>query len=351
MADGIISKAAILETIGEPLVVDEIEMSSLMCGQVLVRVYATSICGTQLGEIQGYRGEDKYLPHLLGHEGGGVVVEIGPGVTQVKVGDRVVMHWRKGAGIESAYPKYRWGDKVVGGGLVTTFNRHAVVSENRLTPIDNDIPFDIAALMGCAVTTGLGIVNREAKLRTGESIAVLGCGGVGLNVIQGAAMVSAYPIIAIDIHETKLDMAKKFGATYLINSNENYILDKVRKLVGSRDVDVFVECTGQPYSIEMAYKLTAKGGRTIMAGVPEFNRDVTFPSIQKNFLDAKILMSSQGGLTNPTIDIPRYLRLYKEGILKLDNMITHRFPLDKINDGLDIVRSGLAGRCIIEMED
>ena len=185
------ARAAILETLNQPLVIGEIEIPPLDVGQVLVQVGVSGICGAQLNEIQGVKGEDKFLPHLLGHEGGGVVLDVGPGVTQVKKGDHVVMHWRKGAGIQSKTAKYRWNSHVVNAGWVTTFNERAIISENRLTPIPKDVPFDIAALMGCAVTTALGLINNLAQLKIGQSIAVLGCGGVGLNVVLGAAMVAA----------------------------------------------------------------------------------------------------------------------------------------------------------------
>src|SRR5262249_13581836 len=178
-------KAAILETLRAPLVIDEIEIPALQCGQVLAKIHRTSICGAQLGEIDGRKGEDKFLPHLLGHEGGGVVLETGPGVTHVRRGDHVVLHWRKGPGIQASTAKYDWNGRTVNSGWVTTFNEYTVVSENRLTPIPKDVPFEIAALMGCAVTTALGVINNLAQLKIGQSIAVFGCGGVGLNVVQG----------------------------------------------------------------------------------------------------------------------------------------------------------------------
>src|SRR5579859_6561793 len=171
-------RAAILEKSNAPLIVDEIESPSLECGQVLVRIAISGICGAQLGEIAATKGPDKFLPHLLGHEGGGIVEEIGPGVMHVKPGDRVCLHWRKGAGIQSQTPKYKWGGRVVNAGWVTTFSDYAVVSENRVTPIPQDIGFDIAALMGCAVTTALGLINNDAKVKIGQSVAVFGCGGV-----------------------------------------------------------------------------------------------------------------------------------------------------------------------------
>jgi S-(hydroxymethyl)glutathione dehydrogenase/alcohol dehydrogenase len=341
------TRAAILQELNAPLILDEIELPKLDVGQVLVQVHCSGICGAQIGEIAGVKGPDKFLPHLLGHEGGAVVLETGPGVTQVRPGDRVCMHWRKGAGIQAQPAKYGWNGRVVNAGWVTTFNEHAVVSENRLTRIPDGVGFEVAALMGCAVTTGLGIVNNDAQVKIGQSVAVLGCGGVGLNVIQGAAMVAANPVIAVDIHEKKLEMARAFGATHCINSSNADLREEIRKIVGGAGVDVFVENTGLVKLIEQAYELTAPRGRTILVGVPRYDEDITIHSLPLHF--GKVLTGCEGGQTHPTEDIPRYLRLYLEGKLTLDSQITHRFVVEDINEALDTVRKGKAGRCLLTM--
>ncbi|HTP89791.1 MAG TPA: zinc-binding dehydrogenase [Bryobacteraceae bacterium] len=340
-------KAAILEKLRSPLVLDEIDIPALECGQVLAQIQQTGICGAQLGEIDGKKGEDKFLPHLLGHEGGGVVLETGPGVSHVRKGDHVVLHWRKGAGIHARPAKYSWNGRTVNSGWVTTFNECAIVSENRLTPIPKDIPFDVAALMGCAVTTALGLINNLAQLKIGQSIAIFGCGGVGLNVVQGAAMVSADPIIAIDIYDDKLALAAEFGATHLINSGKTDVREEVRKIAGSAGVDVFVENTGLVRLIETAYQLTANAGKTILVGVPKHDEDITIHSLPLHF--GKVLTGCEGGSTDPTNDIPRYLRLYQRGKLQLDRLITHRMPFAEINTALDKVRAGEVGRCVLSM--
>jgi S-(hydroxymethyl)glutathione dehydrogenase/alcohol dehydrogenase len=340
-------KAAILERLNAPLVVDDIEIPPLECGQVLVQIHCSGICGAQLNEISGTKGEDRFLPHLLGHEGGGVVVDIGPGVTQVKPGDHVVLHWRKGAGIHAKTARYRWGDRLVNSGWVTTFSEYSIVSENRVTPISPEIPFEIAALMGCAVTTALGLINNLAQLKIGQSIAVLGCGGVGLNVVQGAAMVSADPIIAIDIYDHKLDTAKSFGATHLINSTKCDLHDEIRKIVGPKGVDVFVENTGDVRLIELAYNLTSSVGRVILVGVPRHDQNINIHSMPLHH--GKVLTGCEGGNTDPTVDIPRYLNLFCKGKLKLESLITHRYPLDRINEALDAFRAGQTGRVIVTM--
>jgi len=341
------TKAAILTELNQPLVVDEIEVPPLDCGQVLVQIHCSGICGAQLGEIAGVKGPDKFLPHLLGHEGGGVVMDVGPGVTHVKKGDQVALHWRKGIGIHAKPAQYRWQGRLVNSGWVTTFSEHSVVSENRVTPIGKDIPFEVAALMGCAVTTGLGLINNDAQVKIGQSVAVLGAGGVGLNVVQGAALAGADPIIAIDLYDHKLELARKYGATHTINSKHADLSQEIVKIAGPTGVDVFVENTGQVRLIELAYKLTAPQGRTILVGVPRHDQDITIHSLPLHF--GKVLTGCEGGHTYPTTDIPRYLRLYQKGKLRLDGQITHRFPLDKVNAALDKVRSGEAGRCIITM--
>jgi S-(hydroxymethyl)glutathione dehydrogenase/alcohol dehydrogenase len=340
-------QAAILETLGAPLVLGRLEAPPLECGQVLVQIHRSGICGAQLNEIAGAKGPDRFLPHLLGHEGGGVVVATGPGVTSVREGDHVVLHWRKGAGIHAKTAKYDWDGRTVNSGWVTTFSEYAVVSENRVTPIPKDVPFEIAALLGCAVTTALGLINNLAELKIGQSIAIFGCGGVGLNVVQGAALVAAQPIIAIDIYDHKLDMAREFGATHLINSTRCDVREEIRKIVGSQGVDVFVENTGMVRLIETAYELTGPKGRTILVGVPRHDQNINIHSLPLHH--GKVLTGCEGGDTDPAVDIPRYVRLYQAGKLKLDRVITHSYPLAEINTALDKVRAGEVGRAILTM--
>lgn len=346
------TRAAILEKLNEPLVIDEIEIPALGVGQVLVEIHKSGICGAQIGEITGAKGEDRFLPHLLGHEGGGIVVDTGPGVKTVKPGARVVCHWRKSNGIESDFPKYKSGARTIGAGLISTFTDYSVISENRLTVIDKDIPFNIAALMGCSVTTALGIINNEAHLKIGQSIAVIGCGGVGLNIIQGAAMVSANPIIAIDMHKDKMLMAEKLGATNLIHSSNigTFAFQSLIEEILPKGVDVFVDCTGIVSMIEAAYNNTAENGLTIMVGQPRYNAHLTIHSMVRNFT-GKRLIDSQGGKTDPTVDIPRYLELYRRGKLQLNGLIKKEYPLEKINEAIEgMIKDDKAGRCMLRMK-
>ncbi len=342
--------AAILVEQKKPLVLDKVSLpEELHFGQVLVKVHYSGICGSQIGEINGVKGEDKYLPHLLGHEGSGEVVSVGYGVTRVKPSDHVVMHWMPGCGIESKPPLYSWKGKLLNAGWITTFNEYSVVSENRLTVIPKDFDLKTAALFGCAVTTGLGVINNKAQLQIGQSILILGAGGVGLNIIQGAAMVSAHPIIAVDLYDAKLNMAKRLGATHVINTKMQDLTDAVHKIVGDNGVDVVVDNTGNPQVIEEGYRLTSSKGRMILVGVLPKDKKVSLNTLALHF--GKTLSGTKGGECRPDLDIPRYIRLCQEGKLKLNEFITDKFPLTGINEAIERLHRGeVIGRCLIEIE-
>jgi len=229
------AQAALLVESKMPLVIDEFELPEVLGpGQVLVKIHYTSICGAQINEIGAVKGPDKYLPHLLGHEASGTVIECGPGVTTVKDDDTVVLHWRPSKGIQCAPPNYTWRGKKLNAGRVTTFNDYAVISENRLTVIPDSTDLQTAPLLGCAVTTALGVINNDAKVAIGELVIVMGTGGVGLNVVQFASMVAAHPIVAVDLLDNKLEMAKQFGATHCVNSSTvDDLKSELLKIVGS----------------------------------------------------------------------------------------------------------------------
>jgi len=344
-------KAAILVEQRKPLVIDEIELpQALEVGQVLVKVHYSGICGSQLGEIDGAKGEDRFLPHLLGHEASATVVEVGPGVKHVKSGDLVVLHWRKGLGIEGAPPKYRWNGKALNAGWIATFNEYAIVAENRMTPIPEGSDVEVASLFGCAVTTGFGVVENNAKVRIGESVVVFGAGGVGLNIVQAAALVGAYPIIAVDLFDNRLSLAKEMGATHLINANDVDAKKETEKIMEGKGLDVFIDNTGQPSIIEMGYQLTTAQGRVILVGVPRKGNDVVIYSLPLHF--GKVLTGSHGGESIPNEDIPRYMSLFHADRIKLKELLTERYALDDINVAIDNMRSGKAsGRCLISCGD
>ena len=342
-------KAAVLVQQKQALVLDELEVPALKYGQVLVRVLCSGICGSQLGEIDGVKGPDKFLPHLLGHEGTGEVLETGEGVKHVKVGDRVVLHWRKGAGIESPTPVYRSASLGrVNAGWVTAFNEMAVISENRVTPIPKDFDPEAGALLGCAVTTAFGVVNNNARVRIGESVVVFGVGGIGLNVVQACALASAHPIIAVDLFDNKLDLAQKLGATHLVNSAQTDAISEISKLLPGGAADVVIENTGNVSVIETAYRLTSARGRLILVGVPQKGQEAHIYTLPLHF--SKTIGGSHGGESQPEVDIPRYVRLCEVGKLAFKMLVSRRCTLNDINEVIADMRHGnIAGRTIVTM--
>jgi len=341
------AKAAILAQSREPIVVDEIALpETLGVGQVLVKVLYSTICGAQLNEIAAAKGPDKFLPHLLGHEASAQVIEIGLGVTTVKPGDTVVLHWRPSQGIQCQPPAYQWRGKKLNAGWVTTFSDYAVVSENRMTVIPPDYNLRDAPLLGCAVTTAAGVINNDANVKIGESVVIFGVGGVGLNVVQFAVLAGANPIVAVDLIDAKLDMAKCRGATHCLNGNAVSDVDaEIRKIVGAKGPDKVIETTGAKSVIELAYNLTHADGTCVLVGVPSEKVSIYTLPIHFN----KVLTGSHGGDAVPHVDIPRLIRLIEAGRLSLEGLITHEFPLDDINSALDVVRGGTAGRVLLRI--
>jgi Zn-dependent alcohol dehydrogenase len=335
-------KAAVLEKIDAPLAIKDVELTELKIGQVLVKVLVSGLCGAQLHEIRGHKGNAKFLPHLMGHEGCGIVQEVGPGVTTVKVGDKVVMHWRPGTGIEAPFPSYILDGKSMSSGKVTTLSEYSIVSENRLTAVPQDTPEDLCAILGCALTTAMGIIDNEVDLKFGESVAVVGCGGVGLNLIQAAALKSACPIYAVDNNLTKKDLCFTAGASVFINSINS--LDE--------KIDVIIDTTGIPEVISDCINKLSNRGRMVLVGQPAPGKMVEVMNAVNLFNGiGQSIKATQGGKTNPAEDIPRYVRMHQEGLLDIKQFVTHRFKLDEVNDAFDLLKSGNAGRIIIEIGD
>lgn len=339
--------AAILVAQRQPLVVDEVEVPALRYGQVLVRILASRICGSQLGEIDGAKGPDKYLPHLLGHEGCGEVLEAGPDVTRVKSGDRVVLHWRPAAGIQAQPTKYQLAGRTVNAGNITTFQNLAVVSENRLTPVPADTDPEIASLLADTLTTGFGAVIRNAKVELGESVVVIGVGGIGLGAVLGAHLSGAHPVIAVDVQDHKLSHARKFGATHVINSQKENLTEAVQRILGG-PADAVFDGTGRPAVIEQAWKFTGPRGRLILIGVMPHDQQFSLNTLPLHF--GKILTGSEGGNSRPDVDIPRYLRMIRDGRFDPRGFVTHRCELIRINDAIATMRSGASVHTMIHFE-
>lgn len=333
-------KAAVLETINKPLSVKNVKTTPLQVGQVLVRVLVSGICGSQLHELKGNKGNSKYLPHLMGHEGCGIVQEVGLGVSTVKVGDKVVMHWRPGAGIESSFPSYVLDGKIISSGKVNTLTEMAIVSENRITAVPQDTPPELCAILGCAITTAMGVIDNEVQLKFGESVAIVGCGGVGLHLIQAAKLKSACSIYAIDANSAKRDLCFTAGATTFANSTNEI----------QETIDVIIDTTGIPKVISDSISKLSGNGRIILVGQPNPGELFEiFNAINLFSGNGQSIKATQGGRTNPSEDIPRYIRMYKKGLLDVNQFVTHRFRLDQVNEAFDTLKSGIAGRIIIEI--
>ncbi len=338
--------AAILVEQKKPLVLDEVGIPPLRFGQVLVEIAATRICGSQLGEIEGVKGPDCWLPHLLGHEGGGTVLEVGPEVTHVKPGDRVVMHWRPGLGLQPKPAVYDWNGKATNAGPITTFQRLSVVAENRLTVVPADTDFELCCLLADTLTTGFGTITNDARVRIGESVVIIGCGGIGLGAVLGASLAGACPVIAVDIVDHKLEKAKQYGATHTINSKTTDFRAAAEEILKGK-ADVVIDGTGNPGVLQEALALTAPKGRCVGIGVMPYDRTISINTLQFHF--GKELTGSEGGSSLPAIDIPRQLRMIQHGRFDPKGMVSHRLKLEEVNDGIARMRSGETIHSIIHL--
>lgn len=291
-------RAAVLEQIGKPLRIVWTIIPVLKSGQVLVRMLTAGICGAQLQEIDGIKGNPEHCPHLLGHEGCGI---------NESNGQKVVVHWRKGTGIDADPPNFGMYSEFdeLKAGLCTTFSEYTIVSENRVTPISNDVPDDFAALLGCCLSTALSVVEKEADIKIGEDVTVIGCGGLGLAMILAARTRTTATITGVDISPYKRKLVEDLGANFSF------------KL---RPAHVIIDTIGNSHLTSCDRYISLQPGGT------------------------------QGGGFNPTEDIPRYVRLWRKGMLRdYPKLITHRISLDQINEGIQLMRDGKAGRVMIEM--
>lgn len=342
------TQSAVLYEIGKPLLIEELLIPELEAGQVLVKIAFSGICHTQLLEAQGKRGEDHYLPHAMGHEASGTVVSVGPNITQVRPDQNVVVSWIKGEGLNAPGPKYaRARDhKLVNAGPVATFTEYAVVSENRCTPISSDVPLRVAALFGCAIPTGAGIIFNQVKPNPQDSIAIFGAGGIGLSTIMAAASAGCENIIAVDISEEKLEFAKKFGAKVGINALEEDAVACIHSQFPG-GVDYAIESSGVQSAMEAAFQsIRTQGGQLIIAGNLPANSTIRVDPMQ--FILGKKICGSVGGNCHLNHDVSRFEELYLKGDFPADSLITQQFPLERVNEALSILHSGTLGRLLLE---
>ncbi len=338
--------AAILVDI-DRIVVDTIELPPLKPGQVLVEIKYSGVCHTQVLEVRGHRGKDLFLPHCLGHEGSGIVIEIGERVEKVKPNDPVILSWIKGSGANVAGSIFDWKGQKVNAGAITTFSRYSIISENRLTPIPKDFPLKEAALLGCAIPTGLGVVLNTAKPRAGESLAVFGCGGIGLCAIRGAAISGCVPIIAIDINPAKLETAKLMGATHIIDASKQDPIEAIQKI---GVLDFAIEASGSPAAMNQALKsVRAQGGAAIVIGNARQGQHLTLDPKELN--QGKRILGTWGGDNNPDIHYPRYCNLIRYGQFNPAPLIGKSYRLTQIEQALADLEQGQVLRPIIDMAE
>ena len=357
------TKAAVCRAFGAPLTIETIELAEPGPGEVLIRTAACAICHSDIFFFDGAWGGE--LPAIYGHEAAGVVEAIGPRVTRLKVGDPVVATLIRNCGfcpactegapvfceevfpLDRATPLHDGAGKPIVHGLRTgAFAEHMVVEQSQAIAIPKDMPLDSAALIACGVLTGLGAVVNTAGVKPGSSVVVIGCGGVGLNSIQGARIAGASPIIAVDVEAAKLAAAREFGATETVNARGEDVGARVTALTGGRKADWVFVTVGVKGAAEQGVSLMKRNGATVLVGMPPSGVTAT---IDPGWLaaDGQRILGSKMGSARPAIDVPRIVQLYREGHLKLDQLISGRYRLESINEALASSRSGAALRNVI----
>lgn len=338
--------AAILEATGEPLRLRTLELPQLRAGQVLVEIAWSGVCGSQLLEVDGGRGEDGYLPHGLGHEGSGTALATGEGVTRVAAGDRVVLTWIKGEGADVPGTVYESAEGPVNSGAVITFAHHAVVSENRVVRAP-DLSLREAALLGCALPTGAGAVLNTGGAAAGDTVVVIGVGGVGLAAVIGAGLADADRIIAVDVHQPALDRARSLGATDLVDASQGDLLDALLALTEGRGGDVVVEAAGRVQTMEAGFRATRLGGVCVIAGNPVAGSRISIDPM--DLIRGRRIVGSWGGDAVMSRDLPRLADALTSGRFPVGALIGGEFALSEVNDALEALRRGTPGRMMLDM--
>lgn len=357
-------KAAVLYQVKTPLTIQEFDLPDVGLDQVRVRLVASGVCHSDWHVIKGDWPHIP-VPTILGHEGAGVVEETGSAVTGVKKGDHVVLSWKRNCGVcemcQKGYPNLcdalpdtrslprfpatdHTMNKMLGLG---TFSTHTIVPEEVVIPIDKDVPLQQAALVGCGVMTGVGAVINTAQVEAGASVAVFGCGGVGLNVIQGAALVGANPIIAVDIHASKLELAKLFGATHTVDASQEDPVARIQAITGPGAHYAFeaIGLAAEPFL--QAIQCTRKRGVTVFVGHAPFHTPIQMDA--RILMPEKMVIGSMYGTARPRVDFPRLIGLYKAGRLKLDELVTRVYPLARVNDAFDALAKGEVARSVLDL--
>jgi S-(hydroxymethyl)glutathione dehydrogenase/alcohol dehydrogenase len=330
------------------LAIRTLKIPNLEVGQVLVKISHSGVCHSQLMEIQGLRGEDKHLPHLLGHEGVGIVLEIGSGVTKVKVGDEVIIGWIKASGISSRNPVFYDENGIrINAGLATTFSEITIVSENRVYLKPAFLSDKIAVLFGCALLTGAGMVFNELTPRVDQSVLVLGLGGVGMSALLATLTINPDMIIAADISKDKRDKAKDLGIKYVLDPSRSSFIQEVKDITKG-GVNLSYECAGSTESIEKAFAcLKEVDGHLIFASHPKYGDKIEIDPF--DLIKGKTIRGSWGGGADPERDIPKIAKHMLKSSVNLETLIGKDFSLEHINTAIDELAQGNYARPIILM--
>src|SRR5579864_5859885 len=360
-------KAAVAYEANAPLRLEEVELGTPGSREVLVKLMASGVCHSDWHILKGEWGIALF-PAILGHEGAGIVEAVGSEVTRLKPGDHVILSWRTSCGIcemcqrgypalclasptSASKPKLASTQQVLGAAAgLGTFAGYALVPEIAAVVIDKEVPFAQAALLGCGVMTGVGAAINTAQVRPGSACAVFGCGGVGLNVIQGCAIAGADMIIAVDMLDNKLEMSRTFGSTHLVNASKGDPVQQILDLTGGLGVHYAFEAIGLvPEPFVQSVLCTRKRGVTTWVGHAPLNTPVTIDA--RALMPEKTIRASMYGSARPHIDFPRLLNLYRDGKLKLDELITRRFPLADVNEAFEVLKQGQVARSVLDLQN
>ncbi|MGH8973521.1 MAG: Zn-dependent alcohol dehydrogenase [Acidimicrobiia bacterium] len=364
-------RAAVLTGIGTPLELrDDVEVEAPRAGEVKIRVAASGVCHSDLSVQNGTLMSP--LPCVLGHEGAGEIVEVGEGVTRVAVGDHVVLSWIPQCGecffclrgqrhlCEKGSIGAITGGMLDGTTRLTsqggplfqmagtgTFSEYVVMPDIGVVKIDPDVDLRVAALIGCGVLTGVGAALNTSRITEGDTVAVIGCGGVGLNVIQGARVAGAAEVIAVDTAPVKLDMAKTFGATAGVDASATNAVSGVMDATAQRGADVVFEVVGSGPTIEQAVIMTRRGGQTVLVGVPRMDVMLNVPAFIGMLVAEKTISGCWYGSSDVTRDVPRIVNLWREGRLRLEELISREITLEGVEDAFQAMGTGEVARSVI----
>lgn len=355
-----------------PLRIEEVDLEPPRAGEVLIQIKAAGLCHSDLVAIDGERARP--TPMVIGHEAAGVVAELGPGVTGLEVGDHVVPSYVSSCGtcqpcregrpalcepatkanlagtlIDGSTRLSKNGTAIHHHSGVAAFAEYAVVSQNGLVKIDKSVPFEQAALFGCAVVTGVGSIFNTGSVKRGQSVAIVGLGGIGFCAVLAAIASGASEIVAVDLNADKLDFARKLGVEMVFLADDADAIEAIRKVTGG-GVDVAVEAAGAAPALDFAYRITRRGGTTVATGMPGPDAKVTFSHLSISG-EERVLRGSYMGSAVPSRDIPRYMQLFRDGKLPVDRLMSHRLSMDEINLGFDRLADGEAVRQVLVMDD